>query len=402
MTKIRMFIFAITIAIVFVVGTLVFLYAKGYRLDSDTKKFSPNGLLVIKSTPDGAQIYINGELKTATNATIPLTANTYDVSVKKEGFLSWNKRLLVEKEIVTEASAYLFKSAPSLSAITFSGVETVIPSYDLTKISYSIIGKDMDKESQGLWILENVNLPLGFSRDPRKIIDGNLTGSSWIWSPDGRQILLTSLKGSYLLDTGSFTPQPQKVNVTAKKAGILTTWEEEKNIKRSNQMKKLPEELRVILDKKTQALVFSPDEEMVVYTASSSANIKKNLIKPLPGSSTQKEVRDIEPGKTYVYDLKEDRNYLIDEGDGELIIEGGYLNQAVRRISWYPSSRHLILSGEGKIIIMDYDGTNRQEVYSGSYLAPHVYPTLSLDRLIVLTNLGANESPPNLYSLSLK
>ena len=397
-----MFIFAITIAIVFVVGTLVFLYAKGYRLDSDTKKFSPNGLLVIKSIPDGAQIYINGELKTATNATIPLTANTYDVSVKKEGFLSWNKRLLVEKEIVTEASAYLFKSAPSLSAITFSGVETVIPSYDLTKISYSIIGKDMDKESQGLWILENVNLPLGFSRDPRKIIDGNLTGSSWIWSPDGRQILLTSLQGSYLLDTGSFTPQPQKVNVTAKKAGILTTWEEEKNIKRSNQMKKLPEELRVILDKKTQALVFSPDEEMVVYTASSSANIKKNLIKPLPGSSTQKEVRDIEPGKTYVYDLKEDRNYLIDEGDGELIIEGGYLNQAVRRISWYPSSRHLILSGEGKIIIMDYDGTNRQEVYSGSYLAPHVYPTLSLDRLIVLTNLGANESPPNLYSLSLK
>ena len=316
--------------------------------------------------------------------------------------MSWNKRLLVEKEIVTEASAYLFKSAPSLSAITFSGVETVIPSYDLTKISYSIIGKDMDKESQGLWILENVNLPLGFSRDPRKIIDGNLTGSSWIWSPDGRQILLTSLQGSYLLDTGSFTPQPQKVNVTAKKAGILTTWEEEKNIKRSNQMKKLPEELRVILDKKTQALVFSPDEEMVVYTASSSANIKKNLIKPLPGSSTQKEVRDIEPGKTYVYDLKEDRNYLIDEGDGELIIEGGYLNQAVRRISWYPSSRHLILAGEGKIIIMDYDGTNRQEVYSGSYLAPHVYPTLSLDRLIVLTNLGANESPPNLYSLSLK
>src|SRR4030042_6361491 len=136
MTKIRMFIFAITIAIVFVVGTLIFLYAKGYRLDSDTKKFSPNGLLVIKSVPDGAQIFINGELKTATNATIPLIPNTYDVSVKKEGFLSWNKRLTIEKEIVTEASAHLFKSVPSLSAITFLGVENPIPSHDLTKISY--------------------------------------------------------------------------------------------------------------------------------------------------------------------------------------------------------------------------------------------------------------------------
>ena len=51
---------------------------------------------------------------------------------------------------------------------------------------------------------------------------------------------------------------------------------------------------------------------------------------------------------------------------------------------------------------MDYDGTNRQEVYAGSYVAPHAYPALTTDRIIILTNLGANTSPPNLYSLSLK
>ena len=402
MTKIRILLFCITLIVVFSVGTLTFLYAKGYRVNSNTGKFSPNGLLVIKSVPDGAQIFINGELKTATNATIPLVPNTYDVSVKKEGFLTWNKRLTIEKEIVTEASAHLFKSAPSLSAITFTGVETVIPSHDLSKISYSVIGSSINDQNQGLWIIENVNLPLGFSRDPRRITDGNFTGSTWVWSPDGRQILLTTPEGIYLLDTGSFTAQAQKVNVVARKQEILAIWEEENNKKQSDQMKKLPIELREILERKAKAMVFSPDEEMVVYTASSSANIPKGLIKQLPGSSTQKESRDIEPGKSYVYDLEEDKNYLIDEGDGELIIEGGYSNEAVRRISWYPSSRHLILAESEKITIMDHDGTNRQVVYSGSYITPHAYPTLSLDRFLILTNLGASESIPNLYSLSLK
>jgi hypothetical protein len=51
---------------------------------------------------------------------------------------------------------------------------------------------------------------------------------------------------------------------------------------------------------------------------------------------------------------------------------------------------------------MDYDGTNRQEVYSGSYIAPHAFPTVNKERLLILTNLGADSVLPNLYSLSLK
>jgi WD40 repeat protein len=402
MTKVRLLFFIITLLVVFVVGSVVFLYARGYRLNSNTGEFSPNGLLVIKSVPDGAQVFINGELKTATNVTLPLEPNTYDISVKKEGYISWNKRLTIDKEIVTEATAHLFKSVPSLSAITFSGVDNPIPSYDLSKIGYVVPPTQNNTENQGLWIMETVNLPLGFSRDPRRITDGNLTGSSWVWSPDGREILLTTTQGIFLLDTGVFTSQAQRVNVAEQRSMILASWQEEKNKKNTDQIKKLPEELREIMQRRTEALEFSPDEEMVLYTASSSATIPTNLIKKLPGASTQKEVREIEKGKNYIYDLKEDKNFLIDDGDGELIIEGGFSNSAVRRISWYPSSRNLILAEEGKITIMDYDGTNKQIVYSGSFITPHVYPTLSLDRLLILTNLGAGTTAANLYSLSLK
>lgn len=399
MTKLRIFLFIVTIAVVGALGTLIALYARGYRFSPDKLKFNPNGLLVTKSVPDGAQLFLNGELKTATNATVPLSPGTYDVSIRKEGFLEWNKRLVVEKEVVTEITAHLFKSVPSLSAITLTGIENPIPSFDITKIAYIVSSHPTDStsadENAGLWIIETVNLPIGFSRQPRKITDGNLSNATFIWSPNARQILLDTEMGSYLLDTSKFTSQAQRVNISATRDEILQQWKDEKQTKLETQLRKLPEELSKILTRKTQAIYFSPDEEMIVYTASGSANIAENLIKQLPGASTQKQERDIKDGQTYVYDIKEDRNFLV--YDQKMISDEGMV-----ALRWFPTSRHLVLAEEDKITILDYDGTNRKEVYSGSYLAPHAFPTLSIDRLLILTNLGANSAPPNLYSLSLK
>ena len=133
MLKVRLLIFLTTIAVVLGFTTVIFMYAQGYRVNPNTLEVSPNGLLVIKSYPDSSQVYINGELKTATNATVPLPPGTYDVSVQKEGYHNWSKRLDIDKEVVTEATAHLFKIAPSLSAITFSGVENPVPSSDFSK-----------------------------------------------------------------------------------------------------------------------------------------------------------------------------------------------------------------------------------------------------------------------------
>jgi len=99
MTKIRVFLFLLTILVVATFGIFISYYARGYRLYFSTLRFQPNGILVIKSEPDGASVYINGDLKTATNATIPLSPGTYDVSVKKDGYLSWYKRLEIDKEV---------------------------------------------------------------------------------------------------------------------------------------------------------------------------------------------------------------------------------------------------------------------------------------------------------------
>lgn len=389
-------------------GYLAFLYAKGYRFNPKNNSFSPNGLLVLKSIPDGASIFINGELETATNATLPLSANTYDISVKKEGYATWNKRLTIKKEIVTEETAFLFKIAPTLSAATFNGVINPVISNDLTKIAYVVppVKNDpgVNEKNSGLWIMETVNLPLGFARDPRRIADGDLLGFNIRWSPDDRQILLSKDTESYIFDTGSYTAQNQRVNVFLTLDKTLIQWESDTQKELQAGLRSLPAEFKDILERKTSQILFSPDKDMILYVASSSASLPANLISPVPGASTQKEDRDIKENHTYVYNIKEDRNFMVDSQSDNLTITPGKSNfqNFDKRILWFPTSRHLILAENESISIIDYDNTNKQVIYMGAYISPEAFPTLSTDRIMFLTNLGANSAAPNLYSISLR
>ena len=178
------------------------------------------------------------------------------------------------------------------------------------------------------------------------------------------------------------------VNVVSQKETILEKWELEKFKKDESELKLLPFEMAAILSDNTSSFTFSPDETMVMYTPNREATIKDGLITELPGSSTQQEERDIKVGRTYIYDIKEDKNFMVSDTG--------------RSLYWLPTSRHLILPDERKIIIMDYDGTNRQTVFSGDYISPHAYPFVNASKLLILTNLGSTTSVPNLYSLSIK
>ena len=406
MTKIRVLILLTTIAIVGGLSYLFSLYARGYRLDSKNLKITPSGLLIVKSNPEGAQVLVNQEPKGFTNLNLTLSPETYDITVKKEGYTTWNKRLTIKKEEVTEVDAHLFKIAPSLSAITFNSCLNPASSPDSTKIAFIVPAttQNIKEEKEGLWVLDNINLPLGFSRDPRRITDGDLKDSNWIWSPNGREILLVTPKGKFLLDTATFTPQDKRTNIAAKADTTIEEWQKEEQKILDSKIKALPDKISEIMANYAEDVSFSPDETKILYKAKVDTTIPNEIIKPVPGASTQKQERDIKKDKIYVYDIKEDRNFLITDNSTNLQI-GQYApkdNKVDQKILWFPTSRHLIWAKEGKIIIMDYDGTNLQEVYSGSYFAPYAFPTLTNDRILILTNLGADSQEANLYSLSLK
>jgi hypothetical protein len=400
MTKIRVIFFLITLIVVGSVGLSASYYARGYRLNLKTFKFQPNGILVLKSEPDGASVYINGDLKTATNASISVSPGTYDVEVRKDGFFSWYKRLTIEKEIVTQVAISLFKNVPSLSPITSTGVVNPVMSEDGSKIVYSVLpSNDTGSDKAGLWVLDTFSLPLGFGAGPKRITDGDMAGASYVFSPDGRQILLTISNSNFLLDTGSFTAQNQRVNIASKRDITLATWKTEKENKNQNLIRNLPPEVTDILARKSSGFVFSPDNNMILYTASSSGILPDGLIRPLPGASTQRQERNIQSGDTYVYDIKEDRNFLIT--DQPITIDNKD-NPLLGALRWMSSSRHLLLAQNGQVTVMDYDGTNRQIVYSGSYFAPAAFPFSNTTKLLILTNLGAPTASANLYTLTVK
>lgn len=406
MTKIRVLILFITAVIVVLGSYLLSLYARGYRLDGKNLKVKPSGLLVIKSNPEGAQIFVNQEQKGATNTNLSLEPGTYDITVKKEGYTAWQKRITIKKEEVTDIDAHLFRIAPSLSAITLNTAINPSASPDGTKIAFVVPATidNIKEEKEGLWILDNINLPLGFSRDPRRITDGDLKEASWIWSPNGREILLTIGKSKFLLDTGSFTPQAKRVNLASKADEIIAEWEKEEEKILTSKIRGLPEKLVPMIRDYAINISFSPDETKILYTAKADYEIPDEIIKPIPGASTQKQERSIKKDRTYVYDIKEDRNFLISENDDGLQIGNIWKGEKSpkQKIIWFPTSRHLIWAKEGKVIVMDYDGTNQQEVYAGSYIAPFAFPSLTTDRIIILTNLGADSQEANLYYVNIK
>lgn len=426
MTKVRILLFLLTTVFVIAVSYVVSLTARGYRFDSKTLNFRPRGLFVITSVPDGAQVIINGKLESATNATISLPPESYDIELKKDGYISWKKHIAIKKEEVTKLDVYLFPAAPSLSSLTFTGAANPVLSPDRTKIAYGVPTSDKaDEEKVGIWIMEMSDLPIGFSREPRRITDLDPTGVEWQWSPDARQLLVSSPAQSnyYLLDIGSFTVKNALVPlVDGRLNTTLAKWQQDNDKKNQENRKNLPPRLAdMLLPNGTQGttLYFSADGTKVLYTAVVDAAIPEGLIPPLPGSSTQVEARSIKKGSTYVYDLKEDKNFLVYSGalrvEKDLIKEASasatfkttkpipVLKPAASTLAWFPTSNHLVLAENNKITIMEYDGTNAQTVYAGPYVFPYAIPFPNTSRLLVLTNLGAgNKVVPNLYAVSLR
>ena len=377
-------------------GSTIFVIklAKGYKPDFSQKTFRATGLLVATSIPDGGQIFVDGKLKSATNTTISLSPDTYEVEIKKDGFNLWKKTLKIEKELVVKTEAYLFPQVPDLKALTFTGAANPTLSPDETKVVYSVSKAEIGKN--GLWVQELSELPFGISHEPRQILQSapggrDFSKATFRWSQDSKQVLVTLKSGkteeNFLIDPNSLNSATELIDVTSNLPIIRQQWEKEEKQKRNQRLTKLPPELLEILKSGSKDIVFSLDETKILYTATASAQIKDNLIPQIPAASTQKQERTLKPGQTYVYDIKEDRNFWV---------AGEETN-----ISWFPTSKHLIQVEKEKITIMEYDGTNRTVVYFGPYEFPFAFPFPSGNKILILTALGKDQ-PFNLYAVSLR
>ncbi|MBP9700675.1 PEGA domain-containing protein [Candidatus Woesebacteria bacterium] len=432
--------FTLLSAVVIVVGTVIAIrFAQGYR---PTKQgvLSPTGLLSANSFPNGASVYIDGNLTTATDATLNLPPGDYDVEIKKDGYSSWKKSLRIDKELVTQTNAMLFPSAPSLSALTSTGATNITPSPDGQQLLYVTASASAER-ANGIYVMSLADSPLALQKGATQIArtptGWDLSAATFVWSPDGSQILLSYQNRNLLLTANRMNELESTQDVSLRRRQILDDWMEIFARKREATLRLFPAEVVRIATQSATAVYLSPDQERLLYTATAAATLSQNLIPALPAANSQPQERTLVPGTVYVYDRHEDRNFavarmtpppatatpaaslrpsqqktatLIASPSATPTIMAEYLQYRaqtsplfVASPQWLPDSKHIITSGAKGIEIVEYDGTNRTTVYAGPFTEHFVYPWPNGSKLIILTNFNQSESAvSNLYAISLR
>lgn len=391
-------------AVVLIAATyLLVRYAQGYRLTldrnnlftKDSIKLTPTGLLVATSEPDGASVYINNHLTSASNTTIDLAPGEYTVRIVKEGYLPWEKKMKVQKEVVAQTQALLFPSAPRLESITTTGVLNPTPDPTGGSIAFGVASASAVRKN-GVFILDMNTRPILTLRSASLQIADNtldqLGTGQFSWSPNARELLVhtTKSKAIYRLISGEFNPSPQ--DITATLATTLSQWQKENEEKEKARLESLKPVLGEFINKHFKVVAWSYDETKMLYEASDSAKLPAFIDPPLLGGNTQKEEREIKPGKLYVYDIKEDKNFSLWE-----------TNQKSPKPLWLFDNRHFVFVEDKQIKIVEYDGANKTVVYAGPFEGNFVYPWPDGSRLVILASLNPQAGmAPNLYTINLK
>lgn len=427
-------------------GTFIaILYAKGNRptLTGDVRN---TGLLVVNSFPTGAQVYVNGKLTSATDDTLNLDPGTYEVEIRKEGYTSWKKSLNIEKELVTQTNAVLFPSVPSLSPLTFTGVQNLSPAPDGQKLIYYTASAS-SQQKNGLYLVDLTDSPLSLQRGSRQVVIDtglmDLQTANIIWSPDSSEVLLSDDNNNFLIDITKVNNLAEIRDVSLQKSTILSSWEEEMYLRERQILSKFPLEIVAMATQSATNVYFSPDQEMLLYTATSEVTLPDDILPNLPASNTQQEKRTIIPGEIYVYDRKEDKNFFVGttqvsstsatkallatdlDNPRPVTLESS--PSAFRRLQatqsaltatnfktyhsalftdklqWFPDSRHLIRISNNGISIVEYDNTNEVVLYSGPFDPEFVYPWSDGDKLLITTSFNQpSATEKNLYAIQLR
>jgi hypothetical protein len=374
---------------------------------------------------------------------LTLPHGKYTVEVKKEGYTDWKKDFTLKGEIVMNADALLFSKNPSLTPMTSLGISKAIT---LGKPELMLIyTENNDPKKDGIYLFEASKKTINFFPPLKPILlkqnlqavlpeitELSLTNSKIDFSPDYQEAIFTLMvkdeEYSYSISLDGENTQLLRMEAGSKE-NILEAWNEEKNKELVQILDTLPRDMRKIASDSFQLISISPDEKKFLYMAKKPVTLPIIIKPPLIATNQTPEKRTLERGEIYVYDKKEDKNFKIPvvvstdtisptpipSPTIDLIAEPTptpsklpyLLNEQLTdkinsQIKWYPDSQHLVFKENKKIIVIGYDGTNKQTVYSGPF--EHEYFTLSSDwNLVVISNFNPqNNNFGDLYSIGIK
>ena len=377
---------------------IISLVARGYQFNlKNGNILTATGILSATSKPKGASVYLNDRLVTATDNTLNLTPDNYSLKIIKDGYLSWQKTIKIKKETVFQTDAQLFRSVPDLKPITYTGAINPSLSPDGTKIVYAIASASASIDN-GLFIIEfNNNFSLNLNRNTPRQLSQNLSNINWSkfnfeFSPNSRQILATNPinNTSYLISLDTAINPKNLYDVTPTLNTIKSDWKNQLNQLIAAKLEKIPLELQPLVSTASaQDIQFSTSEEKILYLSQKDGNLIDKIITPPPAQSTQTQSRDIKTGNYYVYDLKDDTNFLI--GSQSDIVNP----------NWLANSDSILFTNQQNIKAVDYDNTNLQTLFVGNFNPKTVFPTIDGNKIITLIS-PYQSAPENLYTISIR
>ena len=371
----RIFGSLIIIGIVLTIGIILVIYAQGTRLDKNGSLVEV-GIIQIDSTPNDAEVYVNGKFKAKSDTNIEnLKPGNYTIKIQKTHYHTWEKLVEVKEGFVTPLKISLFSSNPSLTALTSEGVFSPKISPDRR---FVVFGRQTS-DAQGIYVLELGNGQFFFnnSNEAKKIVSNSndflFSKSNFEWSFDGKSVLVQSQKlGStettyFLLDTTKFNEKPE--DVTAKVAALREDWQNQKLIKERGQLKSFTKDI-VEMAKDAKSLSFSEDNKSVLIIKVDNSAVVQDL-KPSP----------VPNAKPATYNLPATDNYIWFEGD----------------------SKHLLAIEGDSINILDSDGTNKFSLITADFDPKAVFGWPDGSRIVISINLNSKYNPlPNLYTIGLR
>ena len=398
----RVVIAILVIFFVLLTACAVIFYARGFSFDFSNKKIDHTGLLSIATVPQGAQVFLDDRLTSASNTTITyLKPKKYKLKLTKDGFNTWEKEIEIRADLTTEVEATLYPSIPELKPLTLTGAANPLTSPDGNKLLYST----NDEKGAGLWILDMSSGPLPFKRTPHQIVkntqDLDFSSAQATWSPDSATIWVKIQRNktegeentrNFLLDAGKLNDK--LIDVTATLESTLSGWQDEINKQEKLRIKKL--EVVPDLEKQSQ-------EALDKQTASNSAllGILKYCPCDLIWSADEKKVlipkaKDGSFGEGATVWLLKDTNPLIKTPNKFDIPQA-------KQTFWLPDSKHLVLVQEKEIQIIEFDGFNKVTVYSQNFENGYVFSWSDGSRLVILATFNQSAgAQPNLYSINLE
>jgi len=374
----------LTLVILLGITTLIFLYTSGFRIRKDeeeTVNLATTGMVSAKSIPEGASVFLDDELITATNDTISgLEPGFHELRIVKKGYEEWSKEIEVFEALVTDITAVLVSQSPMFEPLTNTGASNPNASPSLSQLAYF----SKDQENPGVWIIPinqgGLNL---FRANPSVVLEDTKVnkysdGKSISWSPDENQLLVeTNDSVFYLVDLQTNTAQ----SVTTSEK-IIEGWSLKLRKKREDFVTKLeiPDNFRDLA--LSDEVLWSPDEKKFLFTQQVGENLQYkayNMEKPLPVG---------EKVETLVFEKN--------------------INEPQPDITWYSDSFHLVLT-EGNVVeenwgtisLIRIDGSNKVEIYSQSLHSPFVYSVPSGDKIIILTTFKSGDQT-DLYTVGIR